>query len=1006
MCRPTTFCLLAKSVLLPVIFLAGIAGNALVARDLTKRAEATDKSGTTVGATGRTITNLGTIGTRDSVYGDLRANNVARNTSSARAERTGDCSRCANGYPDTVQEGYTFACDGSSMPPAADSSFTLHPRFRTPFSPRHEFLPQHTLQRPKVGLVLSGGGARGVAQIGVIRALEQHGIPIDFIAATSMGAIVGGLYAAGYTTQELESLAVTTDWDHVLSLADETQRSQLFMDQKISDDRSFIAVRFENLQPVFPAAVSTGQRLTDFLSDRMLQAIYYPFPDFDYLKIPFRAVATDLISGNRIVLRDGSLAEALRASATVPLLFNPIEKDSMRLVDGGLVSNIPVDVARDAGCDLVIVVNSASGLRTAEEMSAPWQTADQIMGIMMKRVNEREMADGDVIITPDIGRHLSSAFVGLDTLIRIGAAATEQHISEILTVYERRYDSLAAVAGGSVLPAPVVLERADASIADSLWRSVTRSFLVGPIPVSSLEQLLGKVYATGDYGSVWADVSTGANGSRLLVHGVLNPRLLSVTFSGNRIVSSAELEGAFNGLIGKPLNNAAMTTAVETLTRLYRKRGFSLAHIDSLSLDQQSGRLSITLDEGVIGRIDVEGGVRTQDAYVLREFRLEPGMVFQLDEARRGLSQLSGTSLFEYVYLEITSLQDRIILTIRIKERPSQLVRLGMRADDERHLQALLDIRDENFRGTGMQLGFTVMGGQRNGDVKLGFSTQHLFDTYLTLGISAFHRSFDSYVYANRPLSHPNRWERERVGEYRDIRYGFILSFGGLMERLGNATADLIVQQVRLVDLENLPSIAEKHRLAIVRLATLVDTKDAYPFPTKGVGFRMSYEFSLEGLGSEVGFNALQVMYESYTSWGTHLTFHPKFTVGIADKTMPLSEQYRMGGRESLYGLREDDRRGRQLLLANMEVRYLLPIQLLFSTYLRARYDIGTIAAVPEEFKLSSFLHGVGLELAVATPVGPAVLGAGKAFYVSPSLPDQPLQQGPFMMYFMIGYQL
>ncbi|HSQ76520.1 MAG TPA: patatin-like phospholipase family protein, partial [Bacteroidota bacterium] len=495
--------------------------------------------------------------------------------------------------------------------PAADSSFVLHPRFRASFGMQRGLLTHHTLQRPKVGLVLSGGGARGVAQIGVIRALERHGIPIDFIAASSMGAIVGGLYAAGYTTQELESLAVTTDWDHVLSLTDETQRSQRFLDQKITDDRSFIAIRFENLQPVFPSAVSSGQRLTDFLSDRMLQAVYYPFPDFDHLKIPFRAMATDLVSGNRIVLRDGSLAEALRASATVPLLFNPIEKDSMRLVDGGLVSNIPVDVARDAGCDLVIVVNSSSGLRTADEMTAPWQTADQIMGLMMKRVNERQMAEGDVIITPDVGRHLSSAFIGLDSLIRVGEAAAERQVAEILAVYGRRDDSLAAVAGGVVLPAPVVAERGDLSIPDSLWASLMRPLVVGPVPVYSLEQLLGKIYATGDYDSVWADVVTGDSGSRLQVHALPNPRLCFVAFTGNSRVSSAELESVFLPLIGKPLNYAATTAAMERLIRLYRKRGFSLAHIDSLRLDEQSGLLSITLDEGIVGRIDVQGGVRT-----------------------------------------------------------------------------------------------------------------------------------------------------------------------------------------------------------------------------------------------------------------------------------------------------------------------------------------------------------------------------------------------------------
>ena len=217
--------------------------------------------------------------------------------------------------------------------------------------------------------MLSGGGSRGAAQIGVLRALERHGIPIDFIAATSMGSIVGGLYAAGYTVAELESLAVHTNWDEVITLGDETQRSLAVRRpeaRRMTGASSPSASKDSSRCSLPPSPRASGSRISSV--PRMLQALYYPFPDFDHLKIPFRAVATDLVSGDRIVLHDGSLAEAMRASATVPLLFSPIEKDGMRLVDGGLVSNVPVDVARAAGCDIIIVVNSTSGLRTADEM--------------------------------------------------------------------------------------------------------------------------------------------------------------------------------------------------------------------------------------------------------------------------------------------------------------------------------------------------------------------------------------------------------------------------------------------------------------------------------------------------------------------------------------------------------------------------------------------------------------------------------------------------------------
>ncbi|MGA9118820.1 MAG: patatin-like phospholipase family protein, partial [Bacteroidota bacterium] len=292
-------------------------------------------------------------------------------------------------------------------------------------------LAVHEPRRPTIALVLSGGGARGAAQIGVFKAFERHHIPIDFISATSMGAIIGGLYASGYSVAEIESIAIHTDWNEVLSLKDETRRRDLVVDQKLARDRTFIAVRFQGLTPVIPSAVSSGQPLTDWLNNETLQALYHPNPDFDHLKIPFRAIATDLISGRRVVIGDGSLAEAIRASATTPLLFDPIERDSMQLIDGGILANVPVDVAREKGYGSVIAVNTTSGLRKADEMKAPWETVDQIMSISMQLLNSQQLKDADVVITPDIGRHLTFDLHGLDSLIVRGDQAAEEKMPVI-----------------------------------------------------------------------------------------------------------------------------------------------------------------------------------------------------------------------------------------------------------------------------------------------------------------------------------------------------------------------------------------------------------------------------------------------------------------------------------------------------------------------------------------------------------------------------------------------
>jgi len=895
-----------------------------------------------------------------------------------------------------------------AVPPAAAAGEThiVRPRFDDSRPPRVPLPFYHELKRPRVALVLSGGGARGVSQIGVLRVLERHNIPVDFIAATSMGAIVGGLYASGYTVAEIESLALYTPWDEVLSLSGETKRTEMFVDQKLAGDRSFLAVRFEGFAPVIPSAVSSGQRLTDFLNTQTLQALYHPIPDFDHLKIPFRAVATDLVSGQRVVLADGSLAEALRASATVPLLFRPIEKDTMQLVDGGLVSNIPVDIAREGGYDLVIVVNSTSGLRTPDEMKAPWQTADQIMGIMMKMVNERQLEGADVVITPRVGKHLSSDFHGLDTLIRAGEAAAEECISAIKSLYAARRTGLPGeqvAIGGAGDPLVVTFE--GGPVPDSLWRTVETDAHLRDSTLAGVRRQVESLYATGGYRDVAAHVDADSAARRVRFVLTPNPVLAAVRFEGSHVVPDTALAAEFAPLLGKPLNVGALEASLERVLRVYRRHGYSLARIDTIGFDESDRVLRIRLNEGAIHSIGVQGGDRTRDAFVLREFPLAAGDVFQIDKARRGVTNVNSTTLFEYVYLEVSYDARRPVITIRIKERPSQLVRFGLRADNERSLQGLVDIRDENFQGSGMDLGVTVDGGERNLTTVLEFKARRLFDSYLTVGLGGFYRILDSYLYADAPVREPNRWTRDRAGEYRDLRYGASLTFGGQLERLGNATIEMILQNVRIRSLDRTEILDESYRLAMVRLGTIVDTRDRYPFPVDGVGLTLSYEFAFAALGSDVAYNALKMTYETYTTWGNRHTLHPRITMGFADKTMPFSQQFRLGGRESFFGLREDDQRGRQLLLLNFEYRYFLPFRMLFDAYLRARYDLGTISAVPEEIKFSTLRHGLGVELALDTPVGQASFGVGKSFYFIRDLPLNPVQEGPFLFYFTIGYQ-
>ena len=256
-------------------------------------------------------------------------------------------------------------------------------------------------KRPKVALVLSGGGFRGMAQIGVLRVLERYSIPIDYIIGTSIGAYIGGLYATGYTPDEIEQIVLNTDWEKLLSSASEVNRQDMFLDQKIADDRHLFSMRLNTFSFDLPKAVSKGIHYQGQLQGLLWNAPFTAWQSFDSLRIPFRAISTDLITGTSIIHRSGDLPTIIKASSTIPLRYSPVRYDSLLLVDGGVLDNVPVNVAKkEFNPDIIITVNSISGLLPEQELNTPWSIAEQIVGIMLKSQEEKSLLMSPITISP------------------------------------------------------------------------------------------------------------------------------------------------------------------------------------------------------------------------------------------------------------------------------------------------------------------------------------------------------------------------------------------------------------------------------------------------------------------------------------------------------------------------------------------------------------------------------------------------------------------------------
>lgn len=288
---------------------------------------------------------------------------------------------------------------------------------------------------PCVGLVLGGGGARGSAHIGVLKVLERERIPICRVAGTSMGAIVGGLYSTGYTPAEMEDLIRTIDWADMF--VDDPPRPGQPMRRKDADFRYLLdlEIGYANGRVVLPVGIVQGQKLLMLL--RRLTVSTWDVESFDQLPIPFRAVAADIITGDKVVFADGDLALAIRSSMSVPGAFAPVRVDDRLLVDGGMVDNVPVDIVRDMGAQRLIVVNVGSPLHNEEALTNPLVIMDQMITALMGERTRRQIAslgEQDVLISPELGDITAAEFNRGGEAIAIGERAAEAALPKLRTL--------------------------------------------------------------------------------------------------------------------------------------------------------------------------------------------------------------------------------------------------------------------------------------------------------------------------------------------------------------------------------------------------------------------------------------------------------------------------------------------------------------------------------------------------------------------------------------------
>jgi NTE family protein len=428
--------------------------------------------------------------------------------------------------------------------------------------------PEAGADRPAIGLVLSGGGARGAAHVGVIKVLEELNIPIDCITGTSMGSIIGGLYAAGMTTDQLDHTLRTLDWDDALQ--DDPKREDRPFRRKREDDEFLVQASpgiSDSGEVKLPSGFIQGQKLGLVMKELTLPVAR--IDDFDQLSIPFRAVATDIVTGHEVVLGSGDLATAMRASMSVPGAFSAVEIDGKLLVDGGMANNLPVSVAREMGADIIIAVDISTPLATRDEIKNVLSVTTQLAGFLTNanaEVSRASLTENDILILPDLGDITSADFNRAGEAIPTGRVAAEEKMPELhrLAIPEEQFAAHVAARGQRVEEPPIIeFVRIDnrSRISDDVIKARLRIRIGEPLDVPSLEKDLNNIYGHELYESVHYDIVEENGKTGVVVTAA------EKSWGPNYLQGGLALEGNFSG------SNSFTIAASYTRTAMNRLGG-------------------------------------------------------------------------------------------------------------------------------------------------------------------------------------------------------------------------------------------------------------------------------------------------------------------------------------------------------------------------------------------------------------------------------------------------
>ncbi len=828
--------------------------------------------------------------------------------------------------------------------------------------------PENT--QPVIGLALSGGGARGIAHIGVIEVLEENGIHIKRIAGTSMGSVVGGLYAAGYRTKTLSKMFETLDWSDYFTNTPE--RRNIYVTGKETSQWPLFDLRFDGLSAKIPSSLSSGQNIISFLSWLVLRPTYECGGDFNKLPIPFKSVTTDLNTGNTIALDKGNLARAIQASSTIPLLLTPVELEGMRLVDGGLKNNLPVNIVRDMGSDFVIAVAIDESMHQSKDLENALNVADQATSILMRSITELSKNLADFVITPDMENFSSNNFTNILDIIEQGRIAAREAMPALNKKLAQSNSTYRKTYIKDITVSPQKERNNITEILDKFIQKGNENYFY------QISSCLEELWKTGKYFKIQAHFDEKSGNLQLEL--IETPKIITLILQGKNQNQTINRLFEISSDVNSPQNFNNVIEHIDSLLYNIRSEGFSFAKVTDIELDNSFNNLNIYVKVPQLTGIFIDDNIKSRRSIISREFNFESGDAFNLNNLMNTIDNLYGTNLFDWVYADVNPYNGGVGLSIHLREKDLSVMRIGFRFDETNSSEGRIAFSRENILGFGNELNVIGHSGKRKKLLLFQSQSDRIYKTLYTFNFKTYRLFRKRQIYSTH----------SQFIEYEDDRYGSVISIGQQMDKLGNAVVQFKTETLWTNFAPSAGIKNEKKELRSFIVQSLIDSYDRYPFPKNGKINIIFIESSQKFFGGTEQFVKLFWGGSFVRTFAEKHTLSGDFSLGTADPSTPRIESFTLGGsptRLNCYnygtgdshfhadfqGLYSEEKYGEYLAVGKLTYRLFIPKYF----YLSFIYNIGNVWDSRTPIRFDSLLHSYGVQGSFATYFGPLSIGWG-----------------------------